>query len=99
MVLSVEKKRILVGETADYLGVVRGGNELAAGLESLPESQHEVPNLRKCKIIVRFIPETKQRAVSVVGAKYQCAYHETFFAVGQILKRKAYAALFAGKLD
>ena len=78
---------------------MRGCDELTAGLESFAESQHKVPNLGQCKIVVGFIPEAKHRAVRVVRGKHQGAYHETFFAVGQILKWKTHASLLAGKLD
>src|SRR5256885_16364682 len=99
MALPVENKRILFRETTDCLGVVRGRDKLTARLESSPKSQHKGSNLVKCQIVVGFIPETKYRAISIVGGKHQGAYHETFFAVGQILERKVHASLIVGKLD
>src|SRR5258708_3746252 len=99
MVLPGEDKRILMGKTADRLGVVRGRDELTARLESFAESQHKVPNLGQRKIIIGFIPETKQRSVSFVRGKHHGADHETFLPIGQILKGEAYTPLLAGKLD
>src|SRR5439155_24211444 len=99
MVLPVENKRILVGEAAYGLLIVRGRDELTARLERFAQRQHKVSNLGQRKIIVRFIPETKHRAIGFVRGKHQSTYHETFFTVSQILKRNAYAALAIGELD
>src|SRR6266852_5625690 len=99
MVLTVEIKCVLVGKTSDCFGIVRRRDELTARLESSAESQHKVPNLRQCQIIVRFIPEAQHWVQSVIRGEYQGTNHETLFAIGQIRKRKFQASLFVGKLN
>ena len=75
-----------------------GRDQLAARLESLAKSHYEVANLRNVQVIVRLIPETKHRAVCFVRGKHYSAYHEAFFAVGQILEIDSQARLVLGKV-
>src|SRR5882724_1644782 len=89
VVSPVEKKCVILGETSDRLGIVRGRDELATGLKRLTKSQHKMPNLVQSKIVVGFIPETKHWAIGTVRGKHQRANHEAFLAIGQIFERKA----------
>jgi len=52
MAFPEKNKCILVGKAADRLGVVGGRDELTAGLESCPKSQHKVPNFGQRQIVV-----------------------------------------------
>src|SRR5208282_2085799 len=99
MALPLENKCIFFGETADRLGIVGGCDKLTARLKGCAKSQHKMPNLGQCKIVVRLIPEAKQRAISIVRSEHQGTNHETFFAVRQIPERKVHASLVVGKLD
>jgi hypothetical protein len=61
----VEIEGILIRKTTDRLWIMRRSHELASRLERFAKSEYKVRDFVQGKIIVGFIPETKQRAIRI----------------------------------